>query len=100
MPNILIQIGEALGANSSLALLLLLCGGSVWIVMSIRRNADDHNRLEAKIDGWREESREEIKGWRKESRDEMQDWRKESRDELKAVNSRLDRILERLPPKQ
>ena len=87
MPNILVQLGEALGSGGSLVALLLLCGGAVWVVMSIRRNKDDHDRLEGKIDAWR-----------KEARDEIQAWRKEARDELRAINARLDRIIDRNPP--
>ena len=53
-------------------------GGGVWIVMSVRRNKEDHDRLDTKID----------------------DLRKETREEFKEVRLRLDRILERLPPPQ
>ena len=49
-PNFLIRLGEALGPVGSLVFLLLLSGGAVWGVMSIRRNRDDHARIEKKVD--------------------------------------------------
>ena len=102
MPNILIQLTEALGVGGWVVVLLFLCGGSVWVVMAVRRNRDDHDRLDGKIDNGlahlaaaietsRKESRDEMQAWRKESQEdrkesqkEMQAWRKESRDEMQA----------------
>ncbi len=50
LPHILFQLGEALGVGGLLVVLLFLCGGTVWVVMSVRSNKVDHDRLEAKID--------------------------------------------------
>ena len=119
MPNILIQLTEALGVGGWVVVLLFLCGGSVWVVMAVRRNRDDHDRLDGKIDNglahlaaaietsrkesrdemqaWRKESREdrkefqkEMQAWRKESRDEMQAWRKESREDSKETGAKIE----------
>ena len=90
-PNFLIQLGEALGPWGSLVVVLSLCGGAIWVVMSVRSNKVDHDRLEAKIDkgldrleGMVNKGRESVEGkienLHKESRDEMQAWRKETRE--------------------
>ena len=92
MPNILVQIGEALGTAGSLVLLLLIVGGSVWVVMSVQRNRADHDRLESKVDELRKETREQFK----EIRGEI----KQTREQIKEISSRLDRIIECLPPLQ
>ena len=108
MPNILIQLTEALGVGGWVVVLLFLCGGSVWVVMAVRRNRDDHDRLDGKIDNGlahlaaaietsRKESRDEMQAWRKESRedrkefrDEMQAWRKESREDSKETRAMIE----------
>ena len=63
-PNILIQLGEALGPRGAFVVLLLLCTGAVWVVMAIRSNKNDHARVEAMIESLRKETREESKGTR------------------------------------
>ena len=103
MPNILIQLAEALGTGGWVVVLLFLCGGSVWAVMAVRRNKEDHDRLEATIaqlaatlETSRKEARDEMQAWRKESRedrkearDEMQAWRKEFREDRKEARDEL-----------
>lgn len=85
MTNVLVQLGEALGPGESLAALLLLAGGSVSAVMSVRRIKDDHDRLEGKIEDLHKETRESFRG---------------VRTEFNEFHSRLDRILEHLPLSQ
>ena len=115
-PNFLIQLGEALGAGGLFVVLLFLCGGTVWVVMSVRSNKADHDRLEAKIDKGLEclegnvdtvrESvhtvRESVEGKIDKDREsvegKIESSRKESRDELRAINSRLDGIIGQKPP--
>ena len=105
-PNLLIQLGEALGpAVSPVVVLLLLFGGAIYVVMAVRRNWDDHARLQANIETLRKESREGIEALRKESREDskeirakIDDSRKETREELRAINSRLDQLIDRKPP--
>lgn len=94
MTNVLVQLGEALGSEGSLVALLLVVGGGVWIVMSVRQNKRDHDRLEAKHD--RLDAK--IDDLRRETRAEFKEVRKEVKEEFKEVHKRLDRILERLPP--
>ena len=102
-PNILVQLGELPGPGGSIVVLLLLCAGAVWVVMTIRRNQDDHARVEAMIETLRMETREESKETRaqiqalrmetreesKESRAEMQTWRQESREEIQALRNEV-----------
>ena len=85
IPNILVQLGEVLGPGGSIVVLLLLCGGAVWVVMAIRSNQADHARVEAMIERLRKESREDAK---------------EIRAEIRAINSRLDQLIGRMPPDQ
>ena len=120
-PNFLIRLGEALGPVGSLVFLLLLSGGAVWVVMSIRRNQDDHARIESKVETLRKEIREESRETRaqiqalcnetqaesKETREEIQIVRREShgdaqvtREMIRAINRRLDRIIDGTPPNQ
>ena len=103
-PNFLIQLGEALGPWGSLVVVLWLCGGAIWVVMSVRSNKDDHDRFEAKVDKGFERLegkidtvgasvhtvRERLEG-------KIENSRKESRDELRAINTRLDRIIGQKP---
>ena len=127
--NILIQLGEALGPEGALVVLLLICAGSVWVVMSIRRNQDDHARIEKKVDAGferlekkidfgferlegevessrketRDESKEtraQIQAFRDETRAESKEARVETRAELRSINARLDRIIDGTPPDQ
>ena len=106
-PNFLIRLGEALGHVGSLIVLLLICAGAVWVVMAIRRNQDDHariennvdagfERLEKKIDAGFERVEGKVESSRKEARDES----KETRAELRSINSRLDQLIGRKPPDQ
>ena len=95
-PNSLIQLGEALGPVASLVVVLLLCGGAVWVVMSVRRNKDDHDRLEAKIDKGFGRLETKLELWRKEFREDS----KETRELIRAINSRLDGIIDGMPPDQ
>lgn len=102
-PNLLIQLGEALGPFGSLLFLLLLSGGTVWVVMSVRINREDHQRLERGIESLREETREDSRR----IREDLQAWRKESREDsretkgrLRSIDTRLDQIVDRKPPSQ
>lgn len=98
-PNLLIQLGEALGPFGSLLFLLLLSGGTVWVVMSVRFNREDHRRLERSIESLREETREESR----ETRNEMRGWHadlRETRGRLRSIDTRLDQIVDRKPPSQ
>ncbi len=114
-PNFLIHLGEALGPLGSLVFVLSLCGGAIWVVMSVRRNKVDHDRLEAKIDkgldrleGMVNKGRESVEGKidtvgasvhtvRESVEGKIENSRKESRDELRAINSRLDGIIGQKP---
>lgn len=95
-PNSLIQLGEALGPVASLVILLLLCGGAVWVAMSVRRNKDDLDRLEAKIDKGFGRLETKLELWRKEFREDS----KETREIVRAINSRLNRIVDGTPSDQ
>ena len=86
MPNILVQLGEALGSGGSIAVLLLLCGGTVWVVMSVRRNKDDHDRLLVNIESLRKESQEDSK----ETRGEIESLRKESQEDSKETRGKIE----------
>lgn len=86
MPNILVQLGEALGSGGSIAVLLLLCGGTVWVVMSVRRNKDDHDRLLVNIESLRKESREDSK----ETRGKIESLRKESQEDSKETRGKIE----------
>ena len=97
-PNLLIQLGEALGPWGSLVFLLLLSGGAVWVVMSVRRNKEDHDRLETKVDRSFARLEEAVHTFRESVEGKIERSRKESRDELRAINTRLDRIIDRKPP--
>ena len=111
-PNLLIQLGGALGSGGALVVLLFICGGSVWVVMAVRRNKDDHDQLRASIETLRKENREDSKEIRakiddsrkesqedsKEIRAKIDDSRKENREDLRAINSRLDQLIDRKPP--
>ena len=104
-PNLLIQLGEALGPLVSLVFLLLLSGGAVWVVMSVRFTRDDHRRFEADVATLRKESwkdsnqtRHDIENLRKESwkdsketRDDMRAGRKESREDSRETKSLLQK---------
>ena len=105
-PNFLIQLGEALGpVGSLLVVLLLLLGGAIYVGMAVRQNWKDHARIESKIDNgsarlgaeiasWREESREDSK----ETRAKIDAWGEETREELRSISSRLDQLIDRMPP--
>ena len=126
-PSFLIQLGEALGPWGSLVFLLLLCGGAVWVVMSVRRNKEDHDRFKAKVDNgfnrletkvdssfarlegsvdtvgesvhtFRESVEGKIHTFRESVEGKIESSRKESRDELRAINTRLDGIIGQKPP--
>lgn len=113
-PNLLIQLGEALGPFGSLVFLMFLCGGAVWVVMSVRFNREDHHRFEASVDKGFNRCEANVETLRKESwkdsqetRDEVVAGRKESREDsretkalLRSIDSRLDRIIDRMPPDQ
>ena len=124
-PNLLIQLGEALRPFGSLVFLMLLCGGAVWVVMAFRFNREDHHRFEASVDNGfnrceanvnrgfsRSEANVETlrkESWKdsKQTRDEIAAGRKESREDsretkalLRSIDSRLDRIIDRMPPDQ
>ena len=123
LPHILFQLGEALGVGGLLVVLLFLCGGTVWVVMSVRSNKVDHDRLEAKIDKGLERLegmvntvgasvhtvRESVGGKidtvgasvhtvRESLEGKIENSRKESRDELRSINTRLDGIILQKPP--
>lgn len=95
-PNLLIQLGEALGPFGSLLFLLFLSGGTVWVVMSVRFNREDHQRLERSIDDGLERLGKMIASLRKESWEDTQAWRKESREDSKETRERLREINSRL----
>lgn len=122
-PNLLIQLGEALGPLGSLVFLLLLCGGAVWVVMSVRFNRDDHHRFEAKVDngferleakvdtvresvhavresvaGKVDKGRESVVGKIESLHNESREDSSETRELLRAINSRLDMIIDHMPP--
>ena len=88
-PNVLIRLGEALGPEGALVVLLLVCAGAVWVVMSVRSNQADHARFEANVDEGLERLEKMI-----------ETWRKETREELRSIHARLDRIIDGKPPSQ
>ena len=93
-PNLLIQLGEALWGGGLFVVLLFLCGGTVWVVMSVRSNKVDHERLETKIDKGLERLEGKVETLRKEAREDA----KETREQLRSINTRLDGIIGQKPP--